>query len=99
MEVLFEFVESCAEPSELFEVSEGSFDAVACAIERPIELTLFQPPPGWWNDCLDSSACEVLEDVVHVIALVGKHGAGRQVGEKRKSLCAIVALSAGEQES
>ncbi len=99
MEVLFEFVESCAESSELFEVGEGSFDAVACAIERPVELTLGQPPPGWRNDCLDASACEVLEDVVHVIALVGEHGAGRQIGEKGKRLCAIIALSAGEQEA
>jgi hypothetical protein len=36
MEVLFEFVEARGQSAELFEVSEGTFDAVALAIEDSV---------------------------------------------------------------
>jgi len=99
VEVLFEFVEAGAESSELFEVSEGALDAVARAVEGLVELTLIQPPPRCWDDGLDAMVGEIVQDVVHVIALVGQNRARLEPGEQRQSLCAVVAFPAGEQES
>lgn len=99
VEVLLELVEPCAEPSELLEVGEGSLDAVTCAIERPVEVALFQTPPGGRDDGLDAVAGKVFQDVVHVIALVCQHGAGREIGKQGDGLRAIVALAAGQQEA
>ncbi len=99
MEVLFEFVEACGESSELFEVSEGSFDAVALAIERAVEGALDLACCAWRNDRLDATFGEMAEDRVGIVALVSQHSLGLALAEQRESLGAIVGLTAGQHEA
>ena len=99
LEVLLELVEACGEPSQLLEVSEGSFDAIALLIEGFVEGSLHQAHAAGWNDGFDATLGEVVQDRVGVVALVREHGYGLSVAEQRQGLGAIVRLAAGKHEA
>ena len=99
LEVLFEFVEARSEPSELLEVSEGAFDAVALAVEGAIEAALDGAMRARWDNGGDAALVQMREDRVGVIALVGDHGLGPTVAEQRDGLSAVIGLAAGQHEA
>ena len=99
MEVLFEFIEACGEAAKLFEVGEGSFDAVTLAVEGPVEAALHLSHGAGRDYGGDAAFGQMVEDWIGVIALVGQHGLGLSVAEQRQGLGAIVGLATGEHEA
>ncbi len=96
MEVLFEFVEACAESAELFEVCEGSFDAIALAVKSTVEVALHLAQAARRDDGLDFVPGEMVEDGVGVIAFVGDHCLRPQFAEQWQGLGAVVGLAASQ---
>jgi hypothetical protein len=99
MEVLSEFVESCGEASELFEVSEGAFDAVALAVESAIEAALDFADESGRDDGVDAAFAEMVEDGVGVVASVGEHGLRATLAKQVDGLGAVVGLAARQHEA
>jgi hypothetical protein len=61
LEVLFQFVEACGESSELFEVRQGSLDAVSLAIQSFVEGSLYQAHGAGRDDGLDAALGQIME--------------------------------------
>ncbi len=99
MEVLFEFVEASGESSELFEMGEGTFDAVALAVEYPVEVGLNFAHRTRWDDGGDAAVAEVIEDQIGVVPFVRQYGLRAAVAEQSDSLGAVMGLAAGQHEA
>jgi hypothetical protein len=99
VEVLFEFVESCGESSELLEVSEGAFDAVSQSIEGAVEAALDDAMGPWRDDGGDAALAEMVEDGVGVVASVGEHGLRATLAKQVDGLGAVVGLAARQHEA
>jgi hypothetical protein len=98
VEVLLEFIEAGCESAELFEVGEGSFDAVALAVKRPVEAALHLAHGARWDDGLDAMLGEMVQDRVGIVALVGEHGLGTTPAKQSDGLGTVVGLAAGQYE-
>ena len=99
LEVLFEFIEAGSEPADLLEVSEGSFYAVALAIERTVEGALDIAHGSRCNHSLDVAFGEMAEDRVGIVALVGQDRFGPTVAEQCDGLGAVVGLAASQHKA
>jgi len=99
VEVLFEFVEARGESSELFEMSEGPFDAIALAIEGSVEAALHFAHRTRWDDGGDAAVAEVIEDRIGVVSFVGQYGLGAEVAEQSDGLGAVMGLATGQHEA
>lgn len=99
MEVLFEFVEACGEPSELFEVAEGAFDAVALFVQRAVEGALLLAIAARRDDSGDATFGQMFDDGGAVIALVGQYGFGLPFAQQGKSLGAVMGLTGCQVEA
>lgn len=87
MEVLVEFIEACCQAAELFEVCEGSFDAVALAIEGAVEAALHFSHRAGRDDGADVVFSKMVQDGIGVVALVCEHGFGPPLAEQREPGC------------
>jgi hypothetical protein len=99
LEVLFELVESCGKAPKLLEVREGPFDAVALAIECAVEVALNLAHGSGWDNGLDATFAEMVQDRVRIIALVGEHCFWPAVSKERDGLRAIMGLTSCQHEA
>jgi hypothetical protein len=99
MEVLFEFIEACSESSELFEMGEGTFDAVALAVESAVEVALDFAQRSRRDDGSDAAFAKMAQNGVGVVALVGEYGLRAAFAEQRDSLSRVVGLASGQHEA
>ena len=99
VEVLFEFIESGCESTELLQVGEGSLDAVALPIEGTVEMALDLAHRAGRDNGFDPALLQVLNNEVGVIALVGDHGFGLAFAQQRDGLGAVVDLAAGQNKA
>ena len=97
--VAFEFIESCGQTPELFEMSEGAFDAVALTIYGSVAAELLLAHRAWRDDCLYSALGEMVQDRICVVALVGEHRLRASVSKKRDGMGTVVSMAAGQHEA
>ena len=96
---MFEFVEAGGPSPELFEVSEGAFDAVALAIEGSVEVALNFAHRTRRDNGTDAAFGEMAEDRVGIVALVREYGLGRMFAQQRDGLSAVVGLASRQDEA
>jgi len=98
VEVALEFFVTSGEAAEVFESREAAFDAVSLFVEGLVVLPL-QFAIGLRRDDRDRThGCDMLDDGVGIVALVGQDILGLSPFQQGDGLCAVVGLPRSYEE-
>ena len=96
--VLRRFLISCCDPSELFDKLEETFNQISFCVEGKVAWAFIFAIFLRRDDWLDLSHFEARDEAVGIVAFVGEHSLGLDLGGERFGLGDVVDLSAGEAE-
>jgi hypothetical protein len=92
-------VKASGDPSELLELSEGSFNAVSLSVEAAVVFSLDLSSGGGRNHGYGTQFLNPAQNLITVVCLIGNDGFGVHPFEQWQCLRTVVDLSAGQNKS